>query len=81
MRVFGLQSHNKAGIIGIWGLGHLAIQFAAAMGCKVTAFSTGPSKENEAKQFGAHNFIVSSDKEQMRNAAASLDFIISTVSL
>jgi len=78
MKLFGLQSHHKVGVIGIGGLGHLAIQFAAAMGCEVTAFSTSPGKEKEAKSFGAHNFIVSTDEQQMENETNSIDLIIST---
>ena len=79
MKIFGLQAHHKVGVIGIGGLGHLAIQFAAEMGCEVTAFSTSPEKGNEAKGFGAHNFVVNTDDAQMEKATNSLDLIISTV--
>ena len=78
MKIFGLKPHHKVGVIGIGGLGHLAIQFAASMGCEVTAFSTSPEKENEAKELGAHNFIVSTDNSEMENVVNSLDFILST---
>jgi len=80
MKIFGLQAHHKVGVIGIGGLGHLAIQFASAMGCEVTAFSTSPEKESEAKQFGAHNFVVSTNETQMEKAVNSMDLIISTAS-
>jgi alcohol/geraniol dehydrogenase (NADP+) len=65
---------SKVGVVGIGGLGHLAVQFAKAMGCDVTAFSHSPEKETEAKQFGAARFLASP-----KEAAGSLDLIISTV--
>ncbi|MCE1248916.1 MAG: NAD(P)-dependent alcohol dehydrogenase [Firmicutes bacterium] len=71
----------RAGVIGIGGLGHFALQFARAFGCEVTAFSTTPGKEQEAKNLGAHNFVVTKDEEQMKKAAGSLDLIISTVNV
>jgi uncharacterized zinc-type alcohol dehydrogenase-like protein len=69
----------KVGVIGIGGLGHLALQFANAVGCKVTAFSSSADKEEEAKGFGAHYFIPTSEKDAFEKAVGSLDFIISTV--
>jgi uncharacterized zinc-type alcohol dehydrogenase-like protein len=57
----------KCAVIGIGGLGHLGIQYANKMGMKVTAISTSPEKEKEAKSFGAHEFICSKDKAQMAN--------------
>lgn len=71
----------KVGIIGIGGLGHLALQFAKAMGVEVTAFSSSSDKEAEAKGFGAHRFINTNDKDQMKTVTASLDYILSTVSV
>jgi alcohol/geraniol dehydrogenase (NADP+) len=68
----------KVGVIGIGGLGHMAIQFAHAMGCEVTAFSTSPEKKNEAHDFGATHFIMVKDVDQMNKAKNSLDFIIFT---
>lgn len=76
----GITARHKVGVIGIGGLGHLAIQFAAAMGCEVTAFSGSPEKEAEAKSLGATNFVVSSKPDQMAKAAKSIDFLISSVS-
>lgn len=73
--------NSKVGIIGIGGLGHMAIQYAKAMGCEVTALSSSPGKETEAKQLGAHNFIDTNDSEQMEKAAGSLDLILSTVNV
>lgn len=78
-RLYGIQAHMKVGVIGIGGLGHLALQFANAFGCEVTAFSTSPDKEAEAREFGAHRFIPSDDPRELKYAALSLDFLISTV--
>ncbi len=69
----------RVGVVGIGGLGHMALQFARAWGCEVTAFSSSPGKEAEAKGFGAHHFINSRDSEALKKAANSFDFILSTV--
>ncbi len=68
----------RAGIMGIGGLGHLAIQFAAKMGLEVTAISSSSSKEQEARRFGADDFITTDDREKLMSAAGSFDFILST---
>ncbi len=73
------QPHMKIGVIGIGGLGHMALQFANASGCEVTAFSSTPGKEAEAKQFGAHHFVNSKDASALEKMAGSLDFILNTV--
>ncbi|MCU0497640.1 MAG: NAD(P)-dependent alcohol dehydrogenase [Anaerolineae bacterium] len=75
------DSSARVGVIGIGGLGHLALQFAAAFGCEVAAFSTTPDKEAEARAFGATRFIVSTDATQMKQATASLDLILCTVNV
>ncbi|KAI8910491.1 chaperonin 10-like protein [Gorgonomyces haynaldii] len=68
---------KKVGIIGIGGLGHLALQFAVAMGAEVTAISTSNRKEKEAKELlGAHHFLNSKDQEAMAKAALSFDLVI-----
>jgi uncharacterized zinc-type alcohol dehydrogenase-like protein len=79
LRNYGVKPWMKVGVIGIGGLGHLALQFARAIGCEVTAFSSTPEKETEAKSFGAHRFIASKEKGALEKAANSLDFIINTV--
>jgi alcohol/geraniol dehydrogenase (NADP+) len=71
----------RVGVIGIGGLGHMALQFAKAWGCEVTAFSSSPGKEAEAKGFGAGRVINSRDPEALKRAANSLDFILSTVNV
>ena len=81
LRVFGVTPVMKVGVIGIGGLGHLALQFAKAFGCEVTAFSSTPAKEPEARQFGAQHFVTSSDAQAMAKAANSLDFLFATTSV
>jgi uncharacterized zinc-type alcohol dehydrogenase-like protein len=70
----------KVGVLGIGGLGHLAIKFAEAMGAEVTAFSTSSDKEAEAKEFGAHYFCNWKNTEQIKAASATLDLLLCTVS-
>jgi uncharacterized zinc-type alcohol dehydrogenase-like protein len=71
----------RVGVVGIGGLGHLALQFARAMGCEVTALSTNPAKRAEALAFGAHRFVAAGDSKALRTAAQSLDFVLSTAFL
>jgi uncharacterized zinc-type alcohol dehydrogenase-like protein len=70
---------GHVGVIGIGGLGHLAIQFADKWGCEVTAFSTTPDKEQEAKDLGADRFVNAKDNAAMKKIRGSLDLIINTV--
>ena len=69
----------KVGVLGIGGLGHLAIKFAEAMGAEVTAFSTSSDKEAEAKEFGAHYFYNWKNTE-IKAAISTLDLLLCTVS-
>jgi uncharacterized zinc-type alcohol dehydrogenase-like protein len=71
---------DRVGIVGIGGLGHLAIQFARAWGCEVTAISTSPGKREEALGLGADHFIATRDTDELPKAAGTLDFVLSTVS-
>jgi uncharacterized zinc-type alcohol dehydrogenase-like protein len=79
LRTHGVNPSSRVGVVGIGGLGHLAIQFARVFGAEVTAFSTSPAKEEEARALGAHNFVNSRDTKALKDAASSQDFIISTV--
>lgn len=80
-RVYNVKPYMKVGIVGIGGLGHLALQFANAFGCEVTAFSSDPSKEKEAKEFGAHYFVNSKDENVLDAHQNTFDFILSTVNV
>ena len=75
----GIKSTDRVGVIGIGGLGHLALRFLKAWGCDVTAFSTSPDKEAEARELGASNFVNSRDPEALKQVANSFDLILSTV--
>ncbi len=75
----GIKSTDRVGVIGIGGLGHMALRFLKAWGCEVTAFSTSPDKEAEAKELGASHFVNSRDSEALKQVANSFDFILSTV--
>jgi len=71
---------TSIGVVGIGGLGHLALQFAHARGATVTAISSNPQKEAEARSFGAAQFLLSNDAAALEKAASSLDFILITAS-
>jgi uncharacterized zinc-type alcohol dehydrogenase-like protein len=77
---FNVKPTDRVGVIGIGGLGHLALQFLNKWGCEVTAFSSNPAKRAEVTRLGAHNVVDSRDASAMQKIAGSLDFIISTVS-
>jgi uncharacterized zinc-type alcohol dehydrogenase-like protein len=80
LRNHGVRPSTRVGIVGIGGLGHIAVQFARAFGAEVTAFSTSKDKEEEAKQLGAHHFVNTRDTGALKKVAASFDFLLSTVS-
>jgi len=71
---------KKVGVLGIGGLGHLAIKIAKAMGAEVTVFTTSQSKVEDAKRLGADHAVLSTDAEQMKTYTGKLNFIIDTVS-
>jgi uncharacterized zinc-type alcohol dehydrogenase-like protein len=71
---------TTVGIVGIGGLGHLAIKFARAMGAHVVAFTTSAAKTGEALTLGAHEVVLSRDEEAMKAQAFRFDFILDTVS-
>ncbi len=79
MRAHEINPTSRVGIIGIGGLGHLALQFARVFGADVTAFSTSPAKEEEARSLGAHHFLNSRDSRAMRDVAGTFDFLLTTV--
>jgi len=79
LRNHGIHPASRVGVVGIGGLGHLALQFARAFGAEVTAFSTSAGKEEEARAFGAHRFANTRESKAMKEVAGSLDFILSTI--
>jgi uncharacterized zinc-type alcohol dehydrogenase-like protein len=72
---------DRVGIIGIGGLGHMAVKFAAAYGCHVTAFTSNESKFDEARGFGANQVVSSKDSAAIKTLGGSLDLLISTVNV
>jgi uncharacterized zinc-type alcohol dehydrogenase-like protein len=76
-----VRSTARVGIIGIGGLGHMALQFANKWGCEVHAFTTSDSKEAEARKLGAHFVHNTKQKDALKKLARSLDLIISTVNV
>ena len=79
LRNFGVRPSSRVGVIGIGGLGHLALQFARAFGAEVTAFSTSRDKEAEARQLGAQHFVNTRDTGALKKVAGSFDLLLSTV--
>jgi uncharacterized zinc-type alcohol dehydrogenase-like protein len=71
---------HKVAIVGLGGLGHMAVKLAASMGADVTVLSTSPNKEKDAFDLGAHNFAVTRDPEQVKKLKNTFHFIIDTVS-
>jgi uncharacterized zinc-type alcohol dehydrogenase-like protein len=80
LRNWGARPSSRVGVVGIGGLGHMALQFARAFGCEVTAFSTSKDKEAEARELGAHHFINTRENGGLKKAAGTFDLILSTVS-
>jgi len=78
---FNIKPSDKVAVVGIGGLGHLALQIANAWGCEVTAFTSSELKLKEAKTLGAHTTLNSRDPEQIETAGRSFDLILSTVDI
>ncbi|UCF67252.1 MAG: NAD(P)-dependent alcohol dehydrogenase [Acidobacteriota bacterium] len=78
---FAVKPTDRVGVIGIGGLGHLALQFLNKWGCDVTAFTSSDAKRDEALSMGAHRVVNSRDASQLEKIAGSLDFILSTVNV
>ncbi|KAF9243499.1 chaperonin 10-like protein [Melanogaster broomeanus] len=81
MEMHGVRPTERVGILGIGGLGHLAIQFAAKMGCEVAVFSGTPGKEAEAKAFGATEFHVTGGADALKNVIPIKHLYVTTSAL
>jgi len=79
LRNHGVNPTSRVGIIGIGGLGHMALQFARAFGAHVTAFSTSANKEEEALRLGAHRFVNTRDSKGLKALTGHFDLILSTI--
>ena len=80
LRHVGVGKGHRVAVLGLGGLGHMGVKFAAAFGAEVTMLSTSPSKEADAKKLGAHHFVLTTDKEAMNKVQNHFDFILNTVS-
>ena len=80
LRHWGVSEGQRVGVVGLGGLGHMALKFARAFGAHVTQFTTSPGKEQEALRLGAHEVVLTRDPEPLKNLADSFHFIIDTVS-
>ena len=77
---YNVGQGQRAGVVGLGGLGHMAVKLAVSMGAEVTVFSTSPAKEQDARRLGAHNFVVTKDPQNLEPLANTFDFILDAVS-
>ncbi|QYY35726.1 NAD(P)-dependent alcohol dehydrogenase [Ruficoccus sp. ZRK36] len=77
----GIMPTQRVGVVGIGGLGHLALQFAKGWGCEVTAFSSSEDKEAEARSMGAHHFVNSRQADAFKRLQGTLDMVLVTVNV
>ena len=80
LRHWGVTKGKKVGVVGLGGLGHMAVKFAHALGAHVVVFTTSPNKKEDALRLGADDVVVSRDTEQMKKHARSFDFILDAIS-
>ncbi|MFA7447018.1 MAG: NAD(P)-dependent alcohol dehydrogenase [Weeksellaceae bacterium] len=79
LRHWKVKAGDRVGVIGLGGLGHMGIKFAAALGAHVVMITTSPEKGNDAKLLGAHQVLLSKDIEAMKAQANSFDFLLNTI--
>ncbi|MDI1445105.1 NAD(P)-dependent alcohol dehydrogenase [Polyangium sp. 6x1] len=80
LRHWKVSAGQRVGVVGLGGLGHMGVKFAASLGAEVTVISTSARKEADARRLGASQFLVSTDPSAMAKAMGSFDFILDTVS-
>ena len=80
LRHWNIGKGHKVAIVGLGGLGHMGVKFAASFGAEVTVLSTSKTKHNDALALGAHHFAVTKDEATMKSLAGTFDFILNTVS-
>lgn len=79
LRTHAINPSSRVGVVGIGGLGHIAIQFARVFGAHVTAFSSSAGKEEEVRALGAHHFVNTRETKAMKEVAGTQDFILTTI--
>jgi len=80
LRHWNVGKGQKVGVVGLGGLGHMAVKFANAFGARVVVLTTSPGKAEDAVRLGAHDVVVSKNAAEMQKHAGSFDFILDTVS-
>lgn len=80
IRHWGVREGSRVAVMGLGGLGHMGVKFAAALGAEVTVLSHSPTKEKDALQMGAKHFVVTKDEEWNKGLKKSFDLILNTVS-
>jgi alcohol dehydrogenase (NADP+) len=80
LRHWNVGKGQKVGVVGIGGLGHMAVKFASAFGARVVVFTTTPGKAEDAVRLGAHDVVISKNAAEMEKQLGSFDFILDTVS-
>ena len=80
LKYVGVKKGDKVAVVGLGGLGHMGVKFAASLGAEVTMLSTSKSKEADAKKLGAHHFILTTDEEAMKKAENHFNVILNTIS-
>jgi uncharacterized zinc-type alcohol dehydrogenase-like protein len=80
LRRWKCKPGDRVGVVGLGGLGHMAVKLAASMGAEVTMLSTSRAKEADARRLGAHHFALTSDKGTFRKLAGRFDLVVDTVS-
>ena len=80
MRHWGVTKGKKVGVVGLGGLGHMAVKLAHALAAHVVVFTTSPGKKEDARRLGADEVVVSGNADEMRKHAGSFDFILDAVS-
>jgi uncharacterized zinc-type alcohol dehydrogenase-like protein len=80
LRLWKVGQGKKVGVVGLGGLGHMALKFANAFGAEVVLFTTSPGKTEDAKRLGAHEVVLSKDEEEMKKHVKTFDFMIDTAS-
>src|SRR5947207_5361791 len=79
MRHWGVTKGKKVGVVGLGGLGHVAVKFAHALGAHTVVFTTSPGKKDDALKLGADEVVISKDADEMNKHAGSFDFILDAV--
>jgi len=80
LRYWKVGKGHKLAVLGLGGLGHMAVKFGVSFGAEVTMLSSSPSKKADAQKLGAHHFVLTKDPDQLKQVKGSFDYIIDTVS-